>query len=321
MNRVASAYRRFKRSQTIPPFPERVIVELTNRCNYSCVMCPRRFMKDRLGIMAMPLFKKIIDEAGRYPGTIITPFFRGESLLHPQIIPCLKYIASKKNLSILLATNGALMTASLADRLLDTKIDFISFSVDAVDPETYRRIRNGSYEKVKQNIIHFIKKKKKRRLSRPVIQVSAVDTADSHAGLDSFVSFWLKHADRVRIYPEHTQDGRFGSLGYRDTRRKPCFKPLSEIAIYWNGEMGLCNHDWNHPLNIGNVRNISVAEAWHGTAYHQVRTAHLNNTFTNTMPCHGCDHWKMYYQHRKIVGSLFLRRTKNKKQKGKFHHD
>ncbi len=64
-------------------FPKRVTIEMTNDCNLSCVMCPRRFMKDTNGYIDYDLWCKLIDECEGQRVTLV-PFWRGESLLHPQ---------------------------------------------------------------------------------------------------------------------------------------------------------------------------------------------------------------------------------------------
>ena len=43
-------------------FPERITVELTNRCNLECTFCPRHLVEMKLGNMEMSLFKKIVDQ-------------------------------------------------------------------------------------------------------------------------------------------------------------------------------------------------------------------------------------------------------------------
>ena len=50
------------RKKTISVGPPEVIVEITNRCNLNCKMCPRLSMKRAQGDMSLDLFTKIIKE-------------------------------------------------------------------------------------------------------------------------------------------------------------------------------------------------------------------------------------------------------------------
>ena len=43
-------------------FPFQVLMETTSYCNLRCVMCSRKYIKMKLGIMDEKLKKKIIDE-------------------------------------------------------------------------------------------------------------------------------------------------------------------------------------------------------------------------------------------------------------------
>lgn len=58
-------------------FPNRITVELTNRCNVSCTFCPRQTVNMTLGDMDWNLYKKIIDEASLHLPVKLVCFFRG----------------------------------------------------------------------------------------------------------------------------------------------------------------------------------------------------------------------------------------------------
>ena len=64
-------------------FPKRITLELTNRCNISCTFCPRHEMGHLLGFMDTRLAYRLIDEMAEHLPLTLVPFFRGESLLHP----------------------------------------------------------------------------------------------------------------------------------------------------------------------------------------------------------------------------------------------
>ena len=84
-------------------FPDRVTIELTNKCNLVCNCCPRKFMKTGLGVMEKEVFEKVIDECAEHLPVALVPFFRGESLLHNHfndfIINALCYIHFKMSMS------------------------------------------------------------------------------------------------------------------------------------------------------------------------------------------------------------------------------
>ena len=44
--------------------------------------------------------------------------------------------------------------------------------------------------------------------------------------------------------------------------RMPCRKVFTDMIIYWDGKLALCNYDWDEQRNIGNVNEMSLQEAW-----------------------------------------------------------
>jgi len=287
-------------------FPNRVTLELTNHCNLSCAMCPRKYMSGPKGYMAFSIFRKVVDEMAQQDNIALVPFFRGESMLHQRCIEMLVYAKEKGISPIQFTTNATLMNRELAEALLDLELDFISFSVDSLDAEAYRRIRKGSdLGTVMEHIEYFCNLKRKRGLDKPEIQVSMVKTKESFDGVNHFIRFWRERADRVRIYEEHSQNGYFGSLAEDNQTgdRKPCLKPFTDLVVYWNGGVGLCNHDWDRKKPLGNLKDSSIEEIWHSEAYHQIRRAHRGDEKLEE-PCEGCDHWKVYYTKESLVGEL-----------------
>ena len=299
----------YNESETLE-FPSRVTIELTNHCNLNCVMCPRKHMTGPKGYLSFPLFKKVVDEICEHNGTALVPFFRGESLLHPRCIDMLAYAKKKGVGPIQFTTNATLMNEDVSRALIDLEMDFISFSVDSIDANDYRRIRKGAdLRAVLTNIEFFCNLKKQKEISKPEIQVSVVKTKNTYNGINEFTDFWRQRVDRVRVYEEHSHDGNFGSLDKNGNnavreKRKPCVKPFTDMVIYWNGSVALCNHDWDSAETLGNVQEKRIQEIWHSETYERVRQAHLGQGKLEDL-CESCDHWKACYREENLIGELY----------------
>jgi len=303
------AHEAFSSVLAVPAFPRRVTVELTNHCNLNCTMCPRRYMTMPGGFMSVSLFTRIIDEMAAHPGTVLVPFFRGESLLHPEFTAMIAYAKPRVG-SVQLATNATLMNRAIAEALIDLEVDFVSFSIDSADPEIYGRVRrNADLGDVLRNIEYLCTMKQERNAKKPQIQVSVVETDDTAEGVEAFIRFWSGKVDRVRVYREHSRDGHFGALGgEREERpsksRKPCLKPFNDLVVYWNGEVALCNHDWNRTAPLGNVHDRSIQEIWRSDAYELQRRAQIGMGEMEDL-CRGCDHWEAYWRKDQLIGVLY----------------
>lgn len=307
-NDPRKTWEKYKEAPHFFNFPERITVEITNRCNLRCFMCPRNTIDMKLGDMELEIFKKIIDEASRFLPVCLVPFFRGESLLHPQFIEMVTFAKTKGLKPIQMATNAYFLSSEISRSILDLEVDFISFSVDVNQPEIYRKIRkNSDFERVFSNILYFLEERKKRNLILPEIQVSAVKTEENSPFMRDFVRFWEDKVDRVRIYYEHSLDGKLGHLPEEgeEVKREPCLKILTDMVIYWNGDVAICNHDWQRDIFIGNVEHDSIEDIWKNKIYNKIRQSHLGNSLEEISPCNYCSHWEMYYRDNYIIGEVY----------------
>lgn len=296
----------------IRDFPKRICVELTNRCNLECTFCPRHLVEMKLGYMSWELFQKIVDEAEKHIPIAMTLFFRGESLLHPEFFRMVRYAKEKGIGPLQLASNGFLLNEATGSEIIASGLDFISFSLDTLNPDIYKKTRIHSDLSVAMgNVVRFAKKC--QRLKRagttvPEIQVSSVDVEDYRKEQEEFISFWCQYADRVRIYEEHSSDGNLGSIQrFQDDGmlRKPCQKVYNDMIIYWDGSIGICNHDWNRKDYIGSAVDSTIQDIWTSQKYQEIRSRHLSGRFPKDDICKFCDHWRIDYLPSKMIGKLF----------------
>jgi len=233
--------------------------------------------------MSMNLFHWLIEEISEHHGTTVIMFHRGESLLHPGIAKMLNYAKGKVS-RIVLATNGMLLSGELGQTILNT-VDFLSLSLDTKERFAATRI-GGDYERIVRNMKSFLIDNQ----SRIETQVSMVRTDNvGDKDVREFISTWEGLVDRVRIYDEHSHDGKFGSVVKEKTIREPCSKVFTQTVVSWDGEIRRCNHDWNgNPL--GNAIEDSIVDVWNGEAYKSLRKQHNSGQITDTV-CVPCGSW------------------------------
>jgi MoaA/NifB/PqqE/SkfB family radical SAM enzyme len=238
----------------------------------------------------------LIDEMAEHAPVQVVPFFRGESLLNKDWREILAYVKAKRVGPVQFTTNATLLDREAAAKLADLNLDFISFSMDTIDPQLYESTRRGAdYEKCLANVLGFLEERERRKADT-VVQVSAVETDAHRPRMDEFVEYWRPKVDKVRVYVEHSANGSPGGIDAplpKFDSRRPCRKLFTDMVIYWNGEAAVCNHDWARLVDgprIGNVFDSGIARVW--------RTESLE-------PCRGCDHWKMYYMESGFLGRAY----------------
>jgi len=142
-----AAARRFRRT----PSPDSLYLQITNRCNLSCLHChvPRPARAEDLPVTVV---SHLIDEAAAN-GCRSVSLSGGEPLLHPEIDRILEHAASR--LQVLLVSNGTLIDRRRAESLAGLGIR-VQLSLDSPRREGHDRIRGrGVFEKVMHALGHM----------------------------------------------------------------------------------------------------------------------------------------------------------------------
>lgn len=121
------------------PLPvERLHLELTNICNFSCEFCPDASMKRPKGMMPVDLAQAVIDDAAR-SGVARTIHFHlmGEPTLHPHLVDIVAHAAGR-GLNACLTTNGSRLDESLLRELSHAGLNSMIISLQTPDEQTFR---------------------------------------------------------------------------------------------------------------------------------------------------------------------------------------
>ena len=163
--------RRFNIARPIS-YPNRLQVEVTNRCNLECFICsPREGLG--MGDIGPDAIDRIC-ECSKYISELVL-FGFGEPLLSKAFYAMIKRVESG---SISFFTNGVALKPKVLDEILSTSarpIQRITFSLDGATAETYDSIRKGaSFTKVVENLRYLHQVKKRMGWRFPRIHISFV---------------------------------------------------------------------------------------------------------------------------------------------------
>ncbi|NVN98988.1 MAG: radical SAM/SPASM family putative metalloenzyme maturase [Geobacteraceae bacterium] len=132
-------------SPAIRPFPSKLFVEVTTRCNLNCFMCVKQNQGSEVleGDFSPELFSQLEPAFPHLDALILNGI--GEPLLNPHLE---SFIAKAKKLMpakswIGFQTNGLLMTKLRAIALVDAGLDKVCISIDAISPEQFKKMREG----------------------------------------------------------------------------------------------------------------------------------------------------------------------------------
>ena len=141
-------YFNYLKNKKNPPFPEKLTIMLTRRCNLNCEFCDQSYKFNQE--MSLDDAMKVIDSAKNLniKTLVITG---GEPFLHPDLFKIIRY-AKENGFSVCITTNGTLIKSKVND-ILSSNIDFLTISLDGIK-EIHDILRgfDGTFNRVIEGI-------------------------------------------------------------------------------------------------------------------------------------------------------------------------
>lgn len=299
-NRVELLNNYFFKKRVINATPPVIGIEVTNRCNIDCIMCPRQEMKRSIGDMDLTLFKKIINDInGKIEFVWLQNY--GEPFLHKDIFEMIKY-TKESNLKVGISTNATVLDRDSINNILESKLDYIIFAFDGAIESTYEKIRRGArYGEVIKNIKLFLDEKN-RSNAKIFTVVQCIYMDETAKEINDFLNIWKKKGvNRIRIRQlTYGGEGKYKNL----FRKQPCYWLWHNPQVTWDGVFIPCCQDVNAIYPLGNVNSESVCTLWTSEKMNRLRQLHIEKKFVEIPLCRNCN---MYQPNNiLILGSTFF---------------
>jgi MoaA/NifB/PqqE/SkfB family radical SAM enzyme len=278
------------------PFPRRVNVEVTNHCNQRCALCPRQAFTRPLGFMDRAVYERVVRECAGHP-TRLWLHFLGEPLLHPGLVRMVRFAKDAGVPEVGLSTNAVTLRGRLADALIASGLDRLECSVDADDPASYLAMRGRDhFERVTGNVRGFLLRKRALGREDPITSIQFMRTPAVEASLPRLIAAWrpfLGPRDFVMTIRPASFAGAIDVPAPAAANRPPCPWLFTSLMVLQDGTVTMCGADWDARAPLGNVRERSLGEIWHGEELARRRRAHLEGRFDAAPICGGCDDWRL----------------------------
>lgn len=279
-------------------FPKYFEIETVNGCNARCPMCTIGDWQRQSPTMKDDLFRKIADEIAENADDVsrVSLYRDGEPLLDKRLPDRIAYLKDKRVKRVGIATNVSLLDEKRGADILKAGIDEVILSVDSLRKDTFEEMRRGlEFETVLKNAQRFIHL---RNHLRPQTQIwMRMVVGDRNADeWTSYRDFWaprLCSHDRLYFHTMHNWGGQIG-LGKPVKSYEPslpCVALWSLMVIFSNGDVPLCNVDYNNKFPTGNVRDTSIGDVWQSSQLNQRRAQHLNGQKSAVSLCANCNVW------------------------------
>lgn len=292
------------KSQNLPSFPRYLDIELTNTCNFKCLMCPTGTgsSKRPRGMLSEELFEKLLAEIA--PHKTALRFIRwGEPLLHKSLIPFIRRAHEAASL-VHINTNGSLMDEPMMEKLLESGLDSIKFSFQGVDRKSYQEMRNiDFFDGLLDTIAKFYALRGNRAL--PYIHISTSITYESKEQVQAFRERTHGIADLVTIgrtildYMEPGQSTRLSdverfrlqALKEQESvvkKHMECPEVFDKLSLNWDGTISACCNDYDNKMIIGDFRKDSLQTIWNGQQMHRYRSLLAKMEHNKLFLCKSC---------------------------------
>jgi len=121
----------FKRLRySLPLKPRQVQIEITNRCNMDCPMCPREVLDIELEHMDWDKFLTVVDKLKERENITLTGW--GEPFLHPRIFDMIAFCKERGH-RVMITSNGLFSKEGTLEKILGSEIDELTFSIDGIE--------------------------------------------------------------------------------------------------------------------------------------------------------------------------------------------
>ena len=263
--------------KNLPKFPRLIDIELTNTCNFKCLMCIYGISAHdrKTGFMSDETLYKILQEIDTYK-TPLRFIGWGEQMLHPKFLDFFSEIKNKGYICHL-GTNGSLLNKDIMSELIDMQFDSIKFSFQGVDRETFLEMRNiDFYDKLIETIKLFYNKRGSKKL--PFIHASTTITYESIEQVNTFKKklqpitdlvtagrTLLEHIDIDKAKLSKKEYKLLKMLKQKESvikKHQECPEVFDKLTINWDGTVTACCWDYNNLMLVGDLNKNSLSEIW-----------------------------------------------------------
>ena len=269
-------------------FPASIQFETTSRCNAKCGFCPypETSLTQPQGTMDQDLFEKIVDEISSYPVQMIQPFLNNDPLMDRNIVPRLEHIIRRNpQARVSVTTNGFLLRPEIAGALAAMPLETIHISSNGLTAAVYRETMGIDGLTVLANV-NRLWDELQRRGARTRLVVTAILMAANKREVEHMREYWRARGVTFYLNPLNNRAGNMDPetfrrlLPFEDAANATqlraynmsgCPSLYAWMGILWNGDMVRCCMDWRRAKVLGNAREDSLYNLWHGAGYRGLR--------------------------------------------------
>lgn len=261
----------------LPDFPVLLDVELTNACNFRCLMCKTGTgdISRKTGFMSEATFTRLLENIGSR-GTPLRFIRWGEPTLHPR---WLDFVERAKQAGCLVHfnTNGSRLDEASMHEVLRIGVDSVKFSFQGIDRQSYRDMRNTDFFDALLDTIRQLHALRGDRPA-PYIQIATTITDEPPERVEAFKARVAEFSDYVGVGEtfldfidkdapglSDSERTRLEALKRRQSISKAhphCPEVFGKLSVNWDGSVSACCADYDNLMPVGDLNQQSLDEIW-----------------------------------------------------------
>jgi MoaA/NifB/PqqE/SkfB family radical SAM enzyme len=249
----------------------------------------------------MRLFSKIVRDIMSFPKLPKRICFSGlgEPLMNPNLSKMAKELRNSGfDGRVDIITNGVALSPSVSDELIDSGINRIQISVQALTPERYEDIAGFAVDmdKYVENIRYLYEYRKNTEIYIKIIDANLNNNDERN----KFYNMFSHICDTIYIEHLVVMEKQMGDHGGITDRllnlnnepfesREVCGIMFYFLQVGVDGDTFPCSTPGlPASFSMGNVKDNSLAEIWDGTKRHSLLCSNLINGYRHFSACDEC---------------------------------
>ncbi len=289
----------------IMPFPAKIQIQTTTRCNASCGMCPYPVVTSEPGFehaeMPPDRYERILDQLVGRGVERLSLFLMNEPLIDKHLADKIALARARLPETTLgLFSNGSALTRNMAVKLARAGLSELCVSVHGFDRETYERVMEGlSFDRLNRNLAEVFEAHRQGELGAMHLQIVTGDVPEVRASLESAPPLLKEHALLKAFSNERALVSASSPVPSSPVARSReglpslCHRPFVKFYILTSGECVLCNCDWRRTVifgRVGSPGDPTIEEVWQSARYRAIRHQLFEGAHEPGLLCTGCDY-------------------------------
>lgn len=297
--------------ETVVPLksPYIMFIDPCGACNFKCQFCPCNNSdfktEERHQRMSLELFNKIVDDMQQFEEKVkvVNLYAFGEPLLNTSVPEMIRYLKEKDVCNeIRITTNGSCLSPELNQELVDSGLDLLRISVEAMSEADYEMLCGVriDLDQYIENIKDLYQKSRgKMKVAVKIVNSMIRNEQDEQLFFDTYGEY----ADY--IFRQNVDDTwsefSIGEVAKNNkrywegetainciTEDERCSYPLISMVVHSNGLVSACCADWKFATVYGDANNTSVYDIWNSDKLRQFQIGHMELGREVTHFCSKC---------------------------------